>query len=442
MGDGTRLDDLAEALPEGAVAVDFYLHRWYEPARRDGGKLKRRGRWTSPHVSAWVVRRGLPLLRFDLGKANLIAEAVRDFHEEVLGERGLLRGVQVAVVVEGAKATAGNDRLRELLWEPLVEAIGDARQVFVSGDGFLGSVPIEVLRREDGRYLIEQHAFVYLGDLTRLPEAVSDVDEPEPRLLAVGDVDFWSRAELEDPATEPTYTDDRARVTRTWPSLAGTRGEVEAIAALHRRAGVDGEAQLLLEGEDATEERIKQDVSSFTHVHLATHGYFLPEGMPSAWRNLPERGGEDGRSRLREAEQLLIGVLPGLLSGLVFAGANIEATPGRDNGLLTAEEITYLDLSACETGLGRPESGEGMIGLRRAIRMAGARTVISSLWEVSDASTSDLMTLFYENLWLRDMPKFEALRQAQLTLLEHNRETHGHGLPSTWGAFVLDGAPE
>jgi len=152
---------------------------------------------------------------------------------------------------------------------------------------------------------------------------------------------------------------------------------------------------------------------------------------------------------MRESEERVVGYLPGLLSGLVFAGANAEPEPGRDNGLLTAEEITYLDLtsadlvvlSACETGLGRPEAGEGMIGLRRAFRMAGARTVISSLWEVDDQATRDLMTLFYENLWRRGMPKLEALRQAQLAILEENRKRTGHGRPSTWGAFVLDGAP-
>jgi len=156
---------------------------------------------------------------------------------------------------------------------------------------------------------------------------------------------------------------------------------------------------------------------------------------------------------MRETEQRVVCYLPGLLSGLVFAGANAEPEPRRDNGLLTAEEITYLDLkdcdlvvlSACKTGLGRPEGGEGMVWLRRAFRMAGARTVISALWEVPDADTRELMTLFYENLWLRDLSKSEALRQAQLTMLRHNRERDGRprpASPASWGAFVLDGAPE
>jgi CHAT domain-containing protein len=145
---------------------------------------------------------------------------------------------------------------------------------------------------------------------------------------------------------------------------------------------------------------------------------------------------------------VITGLLPGLLSGLVLAGANAEPEPGRDNGLLTAEEVTYLKLSgcelvvlsACETGLGRPEGGEGMMGLRRSFRQAGARSVISSLWKVRDAETSELMTRLYENLWLKKMGNLEALREAQIWMLDRNRKEYGgDARPSTWGAFVLDG---
>jgi CHAT domain-containing protein len=80
-----------------------------------------------------------------------------------------------------------------------------------------------------------------------------------------------------------------------------------------------------------------------------------------------------------------------------------------------------------------------MIGLRRSFRQAGARTVISSLWSVSDEATVALMTAFYENLWLLGESKLDALRHAQLELLKHNRARFGSGLPATWGAFVLDG---
>jgi CHAT domain-containing protein len=151
---------------------------------------------------------------------------------------------------------------------------------------------------------------------------------------------------------------------------------------------------------------------------------------------------------MHEEARVLTGYLPGLLSGLVCAGANAPAEERRDDGYLTAEEVEGLDLSkvdlvvlsACETGLGVARSGEGMLGLRRAFRQAGARTVISSLWSVRDESTTRLMQAFYERLWVKEQGTLESLRGAQLEMLRGNRAKYdGEGMPSTWGAFVLDG---
>ena len=133
--------------------------------------------------------------------------------------------------------------------------------------------------------------------------------------------------------------------------------------------------------------------------------------------------------------------------GALCAGANVEPEEGRDDGYLTAEEVGWLDLSkvelvvlsACETALGRAQSGEGLLGLRRAFEMAGARTVISSLWSVKDESTSRLMQSFYENLWRRKLGRVASLRAAQLEMLARNRAEYGDPLPATWGAFVLSG---
>jgi CHAT domain-containing protein len=117
---------------------------------------------------------------------------------------------------------------------------------------------------------------------------------------------------------------------------------------------------------------------------------------------------------------------PGLLSGLVLAGAN------KDTGILTALEVAELDLSgvqlavlsACETGLGQEHAGEGLLGLQRAFQMAGARATVCSLWSVHDAATAVLMEEFYARLWRKsELPAregtLEALRQAQLRVL-HN----------------------
>jgi len=142
-----------------------------------------------------------------------------------------------------------------------------------------------------------------------------------------------------------------------------------------------------------------------------------------------------------------VGLLPGLLSGLVFAGVNAKADPNRDDGYLSAEEIQYLDLSACdlavlsacETALGSQRAGEGLMSLRRAFEVAGAKTVVSSLWKVDDRATATLMAQFYKNYWELGMGKGEALHQAKLRMLRQNRADFGEPHPETWGAFVLSG---
>lgn len=228
-------------------------------------------------------------------------------------------------------------------------------------------------------------------------------------------------------------------------SLESTRPESELVKRLHGTAFVES-GDLLLEGVDATEERLKRELPIHSIAHIATHGFFNPEGIPSLWRSALEETQKE-QSGMSGEERVLAGRAPGLLSGLVCAGVNAAPEEGRDDGYLTADEVGWLDLSqvelvvlsACETGLGRSESGEGLLGLRRAFELAGAKTVVSSLWSVQDDSTARLMQSFYENLWLGKMGRADALRAAQLEMLARNRAQYHDPLPSTWGAFVLSG---
>jgi CHAT domain-containing protein len=103
--------------------------------------------------------------------------------------------------------------------------------------------------------------------------------------------------------------------------------------------------------------------------------------------------------------------------------ADFDKSP--DDGILTADEIAFLPLggldlvtlSACETGLGQVAGGEGLLGIQRAFQIAGTRTTVASLWKVNDDATRVLMGEFYKNLWQKKLPKIEALRQAQLAML-------------------------
>ena len=156
-------------------------------------------------------------------------------------------------------------------------------------------------------------------------------------------------------------------------------------------------------------------------------------------------------------DQSLAGYHPDLLSGIVLAGAN-NPDPEHDDGILTAAEVGELDLrgvqlvvlSACETGLGDLRGGEGMLGLQRAFQVAGAETVIATLWSVEDNTTQKLMERFYDNHWNKEMPTAEALREAQLWVLRgsHLRDADLDDEPAPenkrlapyyWAAFVLSG---
>ena len=168
-------------------------------------------------------------------------------------------------------------------------------------------------------------------------------------------------------------------------------------------------------------------------LHIATHGLFLEDVK------------RDGKELFGFEEQKMV-ENPLLRSGLFFTGANTflhkEKTSytEEENGLLTAYEAMNLDLdktelvvlSACETGLGDIQNGEGVFGLRRAFQQAGAKTVLMSLWKVNDEATQELMSSFYKN-WISGMTKREAFKKAQLEIRSKFPS------PYYWGAFVMVG---
>jgi CHAT domain-containing protein len=205
--------------------------------------------------------------------------------------------------------------------------------------------------------------------------------------------------------------------------------------------------RMLLRGARPTEEQLKREMGEYSILHLATHGFFGTKGLDELLEPVFVGEGQE-RYMIRESGRRLVRDHPGLLSGLVLAGANVETADGRDDGYLTAEEVSWLNLngarlvvlSACETGLGQIESGEGLIGLRRAFRTAGADSVISSLWYVADSSTSELMQAFYTNLLAADgKGVLDALRSAQLEMLDEFRKHDGNARPEIWGTFIVDG---
>lgn len=146
---------------------------------------------------------------------------------------------------------------------------------------------------------------------------------------------------------------------------------------------------------------------------------------------------------------LNLGESPLLLSGLALAGANRRAAAGPDDedGILTAEEVTALDLegvewavlSACDTGLGQVKAGEGVFGLRRAFQVAGVRTVIMSLWSVDDQAARQWMRALYEGRLQKHLGTANAMHDATLSILRERRARGQSTHPFYWAAFVAAG---
>jgi CHAT domain-containing protein len=423
------------SLPPDSALIDFFVHPHYRFARVDAGTVAPGG-WADDQVFAWITRPDADTpIRIELGSAEAMDAAVREFLTALAPHRGN--------PIEIDDHRANWLQLGARLWEPLAPHLEGAERIFVSPDGFLGKLPFETLPLEDDRFLIERLAFVYLQDASSLERPAERA--PLDSLFVMGAVDFNKAEAQRTPDPAGAF---RAGVGDFWPRIPATEFEAQLVHDLHEVA-YDGGQRLLLRGPQPEEQRLKGELHGYAVLHLATHGFFEPEEASMLDEALArgDARGDDG-SRVGTPARPLTGVHPGLLSGLVCAGANRPGALSADDGYLTAEEVAWLDLSdaelvvlsACETGLGARRAGEGMIGLRRAFRTAGASTVISSLWSVRDEKTAELMGGFYRNLWLGQMGVHEALRAAQLKMLdESRRENRGHGEPSTWGAFVLSG---
>ena len=159
-------------------------------------------------------------------------------------------------------------------------------------------------------------------------------------------------------------------------------------------------------------------------LHIASHGFFLREAA----------GAQAQPATANPANPLL-------RSGLALAGANLTNDSGND-GILWALEASRLNLwgtklvtlSACDTGIGEVRNGEGVYGLRRAFVLAGAETIVMSLWPVSDYLTSQMMTAYYTGL-RAGLGRGDALRHAKLAMLKREGRRH----PYYWASFIQNG---
>jgi CHAT domain-containing protein len=293
--------------------------------------------------------------------------------------------------------------------------LANAHTVLISPDGPLCGLPFAALPGQHaGSYLVEELAIGYVTSGRQLLELDAAKDKPRARgLLTVGGLAYGNAS------PSPAATAD------PWKDLPGTGLESERVARIFRQAFPRAGPPRQLQGEAVDAAALKRELPPAAKaprprfLHLATHGYFE---APAPSR--PGRRGVSGDATFGMwRDYYTYGRNPLVRSGLVLAGANRSAA----QGILSAEKVADLDLrgvelavlSACDTGLGKEAAGEGVLGLQRAFQAAGARSLLISLWSVNDAATSLLMEEFYENLWLKGMPKLQALQQAQRTVLRN-----------------------
>lgn len=355
------------------------------------------------------------VLRSDLAVPQAVSLGDADAIDQMID------GFRAAIITGSSELRVGAALRGELL-DRLIPLVGEASRVYLAPDGDLFELPFDALPIDGGRRLIDLWEITYLAtgrDLLRTV-AGSSADAGAP--LVVADPDF----DLGDTGTTGSRPAFDCSALSFEP-LEGTRREAQRVAA-----ALEVEA---LVGPRAVESAVKGRRSPRV-LHIATHGFFLPPDSDLGGDE-PSDGGALSRPMPPN---------PLLRSGLVLAGARTWCRGGictdeAEDGVLTAEDVASLDLfdtglvvlSACESGLGQIQTGEGVHGLRRAFELAGAQTVVMSLWKVGDEVTETLMGQFYDAL-VGGLEPASALRQAQTALrVEHPDR------PFVWAAFVCQG---
>jgi CHAT domain-containing protein/tetratricopeptide (TPR) repeat protein len=431
------VEQVRRALPAGAALAEFFSYRPFEAKAKTQAE-----RFGPARYVAYVLGGAGEPLWADLGGAKEIeADASR-----------LLKALKCPQSADDVKECPAIAEVKQLaravderVMRPVRKLLGGTRQVFLSPDGALNLVPFAALVDESGKYLVESLSLTYLTSGRDLPRLQLSSEGRQPPLVLADPAFGEGRAVLGSETSRRS-----AELGRVYfPPLPGTAAEAKALGTVLPDVRV-------LTQERATEAALKQ-AGGPRVLHIATHGFFLPDQPQEA---------ADGTRGLK----LVVGELspamrvenPLLHSGLALAGANRRQDANGEDGILTALEAAALDLwgtklvvlSACETGVGEVKTGEGVYGLRRALVLAGSESQVMSLWQVSDTATTDLMVSYYERLATGEA-RTEALRQVQLEMLTgggqvsggRSRDLSGKGFGATadrrhpyyWAAFIQSG---
>ncbi len=328
-----------------------------------------------------------------------------------------------------------NKTLYHLVWEKLEPYIPVGSTVYYSPTGYISKINLSALSNGNNR-LTELYGFHEVSTTALIDEVKQGVGLDYHNAALYGDINYYEDVDLmgKKARAYSSYTSREVLATRslnrgTWDLLPGTIEEVKTIAELLKSKGLN---VYMLTQNDANEESFKAfDADAPALIHIATHGFYYPpeEDVTSSFFN--------GLHSYTQKDYSLF------YSGLLFAGCNNvwtgkEIVEGIEDGILTSDEISRLDLSnnklivlsACNTGLGDIDNVDGVFGLQRGLKRAGVKTILMSLWKVPDGETNDLMRMFYKELLNGNTPH-QSLKSAQKQMMARGKT------PYYWAGFIL-----
>ncbi len=434
------VEQVQAKLLEGHALVELVI---YETRGPDTLTPQRRSP-QAPRYAAYVLRGKGPPKAVDLGPVSEINAAISQFRNSIW--RNL------------STTNADAKSVFDKVMAPVLPLLGNDRHVFIAPEGTLQLVPFAALVDETDSYLAQRYQFTLLNSGRDLLNMGDKARPPASPTVIVAAPAFDAQTH-ESPDTATSHIGvivgggqvQGITVGRQFKALAGTVLEAEAVKRLFPNA------KLLIN--DAATETALLETRGPRILHVATHGFFLADRAAAKRSQVPVGRNRSALLGIRSvADPWLLSVMgmswelqpkadyesPMARSGLALAGANAQ-TKGIRDGILTALEISSMNLngtqlvvlSACDTGIGQVQVGEGIYGLRRALALAGAETQMTSLWRVNDEKTAELMRGYYQYL-SAGLGRSEALRKIQLDFLQapDNRKH-----PHYWAAFVVMGDP-
>lgn len=403
--------EIEKSLPGNGVFIDLYV---FDRTTQTQESI--------PTIIAFLLARDSELQCVTLGNAKDIEQSISAWTNEISTSDSI---DEINVLGE---------RVRKLIWDPVAKKIERRSFVFVCPDGRASLLPFAALPTNKG-YLGQEVSFAFANTASDMIHA-ADREFVSMNALVLGGIDYDgdSQRGLDDIASRGKLP-YRLAFNSPFKPLPRTELEAKEIASLFQEHSVVANH---FSGKTVTEEFVRDKLKQRPHfLHFATHGFY--ESRLDAQSNFKNVNSDKFQSRN-----------PMLFSGVVFSGVNETISTGHlqngYDGVLTADELSSLDLnetllatcSACDSGLGRIERNEGVLGLQRAFRMAGVDSTLTSLWAVDDKATQELMVEFYKRVLTNDESFPVALASAQAKII------NGTGLskhPRFWAPWVVHVGP-